>query len=1682
MSWSHSSSLGVYILPEAERLTKANWADWSARIYLVCQVRGLEPYLLGTILPPSARTTTTSPLSASPLPPASPASDDDGPLTPELIPTPLSPVLPSQASLYVPTPTAISAFFPISTPVTAPSSAITYTTMNSEWRERDIIARAHLVLNVADITGTGITVIGTAADAWTSLRNRFELQDLVIIQDMWLRLTMTWYEDGTSMVAKRSTSDPSGGDDAVIAMVVETDEEGMLTMGQTSLLDQTLPFFDSGAMYHYFADRHDFVTYEPLSRPGSGRAAGPNGFTIAGSGLVVKDAMVGGKRVTHCLQAVHAPDMGQNLLSTRQFDRKGGRVWSEKGRIIITNVAGERLFESTTSAAGLYEVPLFQPSAEAILHHRTKGSMSRPGITASATGLQATACAATAVDGMVILPGDVVGICEDCMAGQQARRPFDEVVEHKQEIGERIHGNLMGPCQQPHLGANAEETLAAAKSFVSWLEMQTGRPVRHIRTDNGTEFVNDAWRSWCQEQGIIHETSAPYSLSQNGMLERGNRTWMEHARSMMHNGGIPTHLWAEALATAVYIQNLLPSSRHPTCSSWEMIFKHHPPVEHLRTYDSVGYAKIPDECRTKLDAKSIKCVLVGYQGRDAYRLYEPNAGRVFTSRDVVFDEGTGHWSRTGAVDVEGESDLGNVNNDSEPDKSTEEEEKGAVTALAQALNPPQTNPPQTPPQSAAALAPPDAPCRSNRISKPSNALLQSHEYAACEVDAHTVGEDWAADALIANLASSDGLLADLELADDVLAFIANSSVILPKMLEEAMEHPDLWQEAVERELGKMREYGVWDVVPLPKGAELMDYRWVFAKKFDSDGNVTGRKARLVGKGYSQRFGVNFLWTFASVVRLETVRTALALTAALDLEIWQIDFESAFLNAPVDSDIYMRQPKGFEEPGKEELLDRTYQCLGYTRMFADYCARAKTSDGQHTITLMHTDDTLGLSTSPAESARAKAELGAAYWMKDMGGPNDEPEFILGIKVERDCPRKTICISQCGFLLHILDRAGMSECSIEPTPLPAGGAYQRLFKLMDDSEREACKGEPFRELLGAVNYLAVATRLDISYAVQVLSSFSNAPGTHHWKALKHLLRYLKGTADHGITYDGTRPDGLRPIGYFDANYAIEQNCRSSTGWVFLLAGAPVAWSLKKQQSVAISTTEAEYMAAAAAAQTAIWLRMLLRELEVPISGPGLLLGDNMSANIFTREYVNHSRAKHIDVRYHFVRERVEAGELEVEHVSSANNLADVLTKGIPRDHHKELSAPTVPSSAHAATCAAPSSTRAAPSSTPTAPLPVHAAAHTAPSSTRAVPLSTRAAPSSAPTVPSSVRAATRVAPSSTRAVPSSAPTAPSSARAVLFANHPLPSAARTAPSSTHAAAATTTPTDEAPSSTGARKWSNNDIPTECLSKWHDTFMPMWLEFMGRCTDPWDTDLVEDAQVLWDFVFPDVPKDLAAKEATIYQVAIQRVYQWRNMIATATNKAVEKFWIKSGDIYEDADKKAEFVDWAVPMDDDATVFPFLWGDVDRYPDFNATVHVGAFRSKFVLRSYCAHLQAIASVPLNVRGEETPIGAIALSTVAVERALRAWSTGVYEKQDLKGKGPFSSKNCGLKTSEYVSALEEKTADGWRKLLADADAILEAEHPDVQVVIAAINGTALSIGVMGRMQCVDVKSEPESF
>lgn len=222
-----------------------------------------------------------------------------------------------------------------------------------------------------------------------------------------------------------------------------------------------------------------------------------------------------------------------------------------------------------------------------------------------------------------------------------------------------------------------------------------------------------------------------------------------------------------------------------------------------------------------------------------------------------------------------------------------------------------------------------------------------------------------------------------------------------------------------------------------------------------------------------------------------------------------------------------------------------------------------------------------------------------------------------------------------------------------------------------DEDDCKVKvPFREAVGSLMFLAVVSRPDIAFAVNVVSRYLSSYDSSHWEAVKRIIRYLKGTVNVGIKYENGG-SALKLSGYSDADFASDVGtCRSTTGYVFTLAGGPVTWSSQRQKFVTLSTTEAEYVAAASAAKEAIWLKKLLNDIGCQCSQATTLYIDNQSAIRLVKNPEFHKRTKHIDIRYHFIREKVESNELAVSFIPSNLQLADIFTKALPRDRFSFL----------------------------------------------------------------------------------------------------------------------------------------------------------------------------------------------------------------------------------------------------------------------------------------------------------------------------------------------------------------------------------------------------------------------------
>ena len=252
----------------------------------------------------------------------------------------------------------------------------------------------------------------------------------------------------------------------------------------------------------------------------------------------------------------------------------------------------------------------------------------------------------------------------------------------------------------------------------------------------------------------------------------------------------------------------------------------------------------------------------------------------------------------------------------------------------------------------------------------------------------------------------------------------------------------------------------------------------------------------------------------------------------------------------------------------------------------------------------------------------------------------------------------------YLKRVLERFGMTDCNPRMTPLPPSIV---LTKEQTPQTTEQCTfmaDKPYRELLRSIMYAQIATQPDLSYARSMLSKYASNPGKTHWNALTHVLRYIRGTLGFRITYGGKHND-LAPIGYVNTDYAGDLNDRCSrAGHVFVQAGGPTAWGSQYQPTIALSTTEAEYMALTRVMKQILWMYAAMDEAGYPQPKPAILYNDNSGAVLLMQNTKNNIKVKHIDIRYHYICKRVEDGEIEVRRIASTNNLTDMFTKQLPR----------------------------------------------------------------------------------------------------------------------------------------------------------------------------------------------------------------------------------------------------------------------------------------------------------------------------------------------------------------------------------------------------------------------------------
>uniref|UniRef100_A0A2N9EJK6 CCHC-type domain-containing protein n=1 Tax=Fagus sylvatica TaxID=28930 RepID=A0A2N9EJK6_FAGSY len=771
-------------------------------------------------------------------------------------------------------------------------------------------------------------------------------------------------------------------------------------------------------------------------------------------------------------------------------------------------------------------------------------------------------------------------ICEPCLAGKACRKPFGKAVRATQPL-ELIHSDICGPMNvKARHGASYFLTFIDDYTRYGYVQLIAHR---YEALDCFKRFV-------AEKRGYADNLLFPNTPQQNGVAERRNRTLLDMVRSMMAQANLPISFWGDALLTAAYILNRVPS-QSVSSTPYELWKGEKPNLEHLRPWGSAGFVHSTAHKYGKLGPRARKHIFIRYSDSSkGYVMYgeHPNGGMTeIESRDIDFIE----------TDF---PSIGDANRDL--DLYELEEDEGTLPSSSEG----------------GGLVPRPV------IAEDSGSDLQPSGSITLDQDSQ------------ARRVSSRGHIPrrHFEIEGNVLLCDAKD-VDEPASFSEALHSPDRdeWMTAMQEEMSSMDKNNVWELVDLPPGRKTIGNKWVLKVKRKADGSIDRYKARLVAKGYTQREGIDYEDTFSPVMKRSIwLNQRVLKSKGHERKVCRLK----------------RSIYGLKQSSRQWYLrfHDSITSFGFEMIEEDHCVYLKRSKRSILILSLYVDDILLAGNDMDSIVTTKKWLSSTFEMKDMG----EANFVLGVKITRDRSKKLLSLSQGTYIKKILERFHMHNSKPIDTPMEKGCTLSLDQCPKNDEEKNQMSKVPYASAIGSLMYAMLCTRPDICFAVGMVSRYQSNPGPAHWRAVKRILRYLRGTSDHALCYHG---EDLRLTGYSDADWASDKDERKSTsGYAFILGGGAVSWCSKKQSCIALSTMESEYVACSAAVQEAVWLRRFLQRLGVTAHAEDavLLYSDSTSALAYAKDPKYHGKAKHIELRYHYIRDMVSQGEVILQHIST------------------------------------------------------------------------------------------------------------------------------------------------------------------------------------------------------------------------------------------------------------------------------------------------------------------------------------------------------------------------------------------------------------------------------------------------
>ena len=1033
-----------------------------------------------------------------------------------------------------------------------------------------------------------------------------------------------------------------------------TDKAASDTKGQWIL--------DSGASSHMTCNKSWINNFKEPNEHEYVKLGDGRKIDVCGSGEVCVQVYNGSKGSEIMLKNVlYVPNLATNLISLPKTTLNGLKVFFAGNSCTISTKHGKTcakgikkgnlytLMGKARSSVQTEESMFMEEQNRTRLWHFRFGHLNFDDLKALSSGM---------VEDMKIDESrESKGFCVPCALGKGHRTPLEnQRTRNTVHALELVHSDLCGPITPVSLGGSSyvltfiddysrvswvkflKKKSEAAENIRSWIsqaEKQYGKEVKQFRSDRGGEYVNNVLKTYFEKRGIIHELTVANTPAQNGVAERLNRTLFDKARCMLQQ--LPKenrNLWAEAIATANYLRNRSPTRHLKNCTPYEKLVEKIPNVKHLRIFGSRLFI-VKHKHEGKLDSRSDAGIMVGYATNSkGYRVYNQRKGQIEIRRDLIFDESS-------ILDQSKEEECSTIP-DCKDNPLSESEEIASTNELS------------TDEQMRDAEASINNQGEERRY--PERKRKQTRFYTPGEV----ITED----------------------KTETAALVYTE----PQTYGEAISSTEgkEWKKAMEEEIEALRENKTWELCALPPGCKPVECKWVFRLKRNEAGEVVRFKARVVAKGYTQRQGIDYDEIFAPVTRFTTLRTLLSIAAVRNLEIVQIDIKTAFLNGELEEEVYMRQPEGYTEDAKlvcklkkalyglkqaprvwYMCLSRYLKELNFNQSYGDPGLYIRHGKSGSVFIIAYVDDLLVFGEDVKQIEEILSNLERKFDQRNLGCAR----YFLGIQIKRDRARRTIHITQEHYTKELLEKYNMKEAYATKISIPPGHNLSKSMCPTSEEEERHMLSIPYRSLVGGLMYLAVCTRPDIAYAVGVLSRFMTNPGMAHWKVAKGVLRYLKGSSTKGIVYGTKR--GIEA--YCDADFAGDVDSRrSTTGWLLKMSGGTISWASRVQPTVALSTTEAEYMAAAEVTKEIIWLKKLLSDIETEEHSAVINIScDNQSCIKLVRNPVLHQRSRHIDIRYHFIREKVQGGIISFIYCNSEDMVADILTKAVTQQKQEKCS---------------------------------------------------------------------------------------------------------------------------------------------------------------------------------------------------------------------------------------------------------------------------------------------------------------------------------------------------------------------------------------------------------------------------